>query len=148
MKVLIDGGPGTFTRFHGDDNCPGVRMAEDTHGATYRQVELDDLPTYVKPCNFPCCFPGKESVAEVKEILAPRILETSGIRSGQWVTFRPLGTDNTMRKKIVRVAPVSERDEISAGSPYAKAMLGHEAGHVVDVELPHKTIQIEIVAAE
>jgi len=29
---------------------------------------------------------------------------------------------------------------------YAKAMLGHEVGHVVDVVLPNKTIQIEIVA--
>lgn len=148
VKVLISGQPGTYTRFHRDDDCPGVRMAEDTHDAVYRQVELDNLPTDVKPCGFPCCFPGKESVAEVKDMYAPRILETSGIRSGQWVTFRPLGTDKTARKKIVHVAPVSERDEISAGSPYAKAMLGHEAGHVVDVELPNKTIQIEIVATE
>jgi hypothetical protein len=148
MKVLIWGEPGTFTRFHGDDNCPAVRRNENTYGVAYRQVELDDLPADVEPCNFECCFPGKETAAEVKEMYATRIIETSGIRPGEWVTFRPLGSDKTMRKKIVRVAPESERDEISAGSPYAKAMLGHEAGHVVDVELPHKTVQIEIVATE
>lgn len=123
-------------------------MNEDTHGAAYRQVELDDLPTDVEPCGFPCCFPGRESAAEVKEMFTPRIIEPSGIRPGQWVTFRPLGTDTTMRKKIVRVAPVRERDEISAASPYGKAMLGHEVGHVVEVGLPSKTIQIEIVATE
>lgn len=148
MRVLISGQPGTYTRFHRDDNCPGVRMAEDTHDAVYRQVELNDLPPDVKPCGFDCCFPGKESAADVKGMFVPSTVETSGIRSGQWVTFRPLGADKSTRKKIVRTAPMSKHDEISAGSPYAKAMLGHEAGHVVDVELPKGTIQIEIISTE
>lgn len=148
MKVLIARAPKpkNWTKFHNDPNCSGLRKGEDADGAQYVLRDLDDLPDNVKPCKF--CFPGAERKADVNAsgVLdsGPRL--SKGVRVGHVVEFRDLVTAKSERWRIVS-GPSTAPDELSAETPIAKGLLGHEPGEVVDIELRNGRVRrVEITA--
>ncbi|UJA20960.1 hypothetical protein HJD18_12555 [Thermoleophilia bacterium SCSIO 60948] len=147
VKVLVARGPkpGTWTRIHRDPGCSGLRKGELADGASYLELDLDDLPESVKPCQFPCCYQGYATASDLKRRVGTPSRPAEGIRVGQEVEFRKLGGSELMRRRIVRGPADRSKDELSDETPIARAMIGREAGDVADAELPGKTIQIEIV---
>src|SRR4051794_36649469 len=101
MKVLIAQGPTprTWTKFHRDPWCSGLRKGEVADGATYVERELEDLPDAVKPCQFPCCFQGYSTAADLRAKVHDRspTRPVSGIRIGQEVEFRELDGSEAKR---------------------------------------------------
>lgn len=150
MKVLISPAPPPkkWTKFHRDPDCPGVRMTEETYGGEYLRRDLADLPAGVEPCQFECCFQGFETLEEViSRLHRPTAPPPSGIRVGDQVEFRELGTQRTMERRIVRGSADHAKGEISADTPIGQALLGSEPGEVVAAETPKGVMQVEILRA-
>lgn len=150
MKVLIAHAPSPsgWTKFHRDSNCSGLRKGEVSDGAEYVLRDLEDLPDTVKPCQFEYCFKGYSSASELKsKVHGPaKSSPARGVRVGQRVTFRELGSSEEFTRKIVSDPADASVGEISKGSEIAKALLGHEIGEVVEIPQRQSVARYEIVA--
>ena len=130
MKVLISG-DGTaasrYTSFHRDANCSGLRKGEVAHGATYNDVDLDDLPETVQPCRFECCYPGATTASLKRRVHDARKPKT-GLQVGQTVTYRELGESETTTWRLVDGPTDVDRRELSIKSPIAKSLIDMHGG--------------------
>lgn len=149
MKVLIAKAPSRsgWTKFHRDGLCSGLRKGELADGADYVSRELGDLPDNVKPCQFECCFQGYSTAADLKSRVhgSPTPKPARGVRVGQLVTFREVGHSETKTIRLVDGGANRADGELPRDTPIAKGLLGHEAGEVVDIQLPSRVLLVEIL---
>jgi hypothetical protein len=147
-------------KFHRHDSydCAGRRMHEEKHPDLddYVIVDISALSPRHKACQFECCFPGLPNVEAVigrhrPFMLAPAQAQSAvvpppypGLRIGQTVTVRDLASHETRRWKIVAADAEKPAGAITAQAPIARALLGHDVGDRVTVELPRGTRELLI----
>lgn len=94
-------------------------------------------------------------IAEVENILAHAVVITESehasdlVGLGCTVTVQDLDLEEEERYEIVGSQEANPaQGRISDDSPFGRAMIGHRAGDVVDVEAPAGTIQFRIISVE
>ena len=91
----------------------------------------------------------EEMLSNVQVIEDGMKVDDGTITIGAKVTIRFVGDDEEEEYKIVGTVeadPMNNR--ISNESPVGKAIIGHRAGDIVDVESPSGTIQYEIIKVD
>ena len=94
-------------------------------------------------------------IAEVENILAHAVVITESehasdlVGLGCTVKVQDLDLEEEERYEIVGSQEANPaQGRISDDSPFGRAMIGHRAGDVVDVEAPAGTIQFRIISVE
>jgi hypothetical protein len=152
-------------KFHRHDSydCAGRRMYEEKYAdrEDYVLVNLRELPGRQGACQFECCFHGLKDAAAVAGNYAesrisvqarpapPPAPPRRGITYGQKVGYQELTSGETKTRTIsAKERPDPTKQEISPRSPVGRALIGHEIGDVVAVELPHGRINLQIVSVD
>jgi hypothetical protein len=162
LRVLALQNPNvTFRgRFHRRDahDCPGIRAKEEAHdGDDYLLVDVADLMPWQRACQFETCFQGLETAEAVRarypvsaQSRPPQSVHAdepppTGIHVGQTVVVRDVASRETKRRRIVPRGGDRSKDSIAADSPVARGLLGRAVGDSVVVELPRRTLRLEIL---
>lgn len=162
MKVwALQNSDGSFRgSFHRSDayDCPGRRRGEEDRD-DYVLVDVELVPDRMKACQFPTCFAGRDSAADLKgnssdPVAMPaafaqqRVSEApspppAGAGIGDEVELIDEAGARSLRR-IVEGAARPGSPEISASSPIGKALIGREPGDTVVVQLPRGERRFEV----
>lgn len=161
MKVwALQNSDGSFRgSFHRSDayDCPGRRRGEEDRD-DYVLADIELLPDRMKACQFPTCFAGRDSAADLKGTSSDPVAVSAALPQ-QRVSEAPspagagVGDEvelideagATSFRRIVEGAARPGSSEISASSPIGKALIGREPGDTVVVQLPRGERRFEVL---